>query len=1217
MLNVVVAALALVPQPQKLLETGGVSSATNVVYETDRGIAAEGYRLAVTKDRIVIASSDDAGAFYARQTLRQLGEPTPCVEIEDAPAYSWRGFMLDEGRHFFGKEIVKRCLDRMADYKLNVFHWHLTEDQGWRLDIPCFPELVKYGSVRPESVAYGSTGVPWRDKPEKMQTNGQVYGPYFYTASDVREILAYAAERHIRVVPEIELPGHVRALLAAYPEFSCTGAHPRHPAIFHGVHKEVLCAGNDAAIAFLERVFDVVCEMFPDAYVHIGGDECPKDAWKLCEKCQARIRSLDLKDENGLQAWVTRHFTDYLAKKGRRAVGWDEVFAGNPGKNTIIQGWHIQHGNMFGLLAAEAGYQTIVSDRNSTYFSAPQGLSDDPYTYLCPDRSLSLSQSYGFDPYRGMTPAARKNVIGAECCMWSECTWNLYDLEFKLYPRLCAFAEVLWTNPKRRDFADFERRMGIHRRRLVAMGVNCAPLRSAAPAFCGEAAAGGLAFDVDTGNAIHVSRGADEPIAFVVSNRCDLALHVKADIEVSDFWRKSFFIASECDVAPSGVVRLPVCRELRKGHYRAKTVLQTGSGTTTNETSFAVIDRHDPGQKIPYGTFRMGVNYHMNRFYRRRDGSLQKSLDALVAIGAKIVRAGVDTGFCTICPRGPEFDAGRLAAADEMVDMVNARGIALDAFIWGTPEWAKLPEYKGRYDWISAARPGVYRDFCRRLAEHFGTRIEYYEIGNEWDLMPTNGLTVADAIRSIREGYEGVKSASPASLVMPAGWALAMGDHPQVVNAGRRGFQEAVMLGARGFYDVYPMHMHGRFPYFRERMVNAFFRFRKENGLDGVPWFANETALSSSRGKEDLVAETVFKKILWSQAHGSTDYIWYNLIATGPDQNNGEHGYGLMTHDFHPRAGYAAFAALSAAYGGLSRDGILVSRRAREVFRFTGVRNGVKTVAVAGWDDEEPGSREVRFRTDAGRAFAVDLMGNRDELEIRDGIVRWRLTREPSGVLFEGAERVECADASLEQFPAPNADRIDVLAGKPSEHDPDIVLGRPDQVVEFWQADAPKEHRLWRGEGDLSADIRIGRDGDGSVMILAEVRDDSDVPGGNGSVGHDARGDVLRLMLSGKEGPARDIRLFRGDDGSQHATVDGQDCGSSVRAAIRRDGGTTRYEATIPRTTFGMANGDWAFKLNVLLYDDDGEGQDGYLAPTEPDRPGQMIDVRYYLNSQW
>jgi len=425
------------------------------------------------------------------------------------------------------------------------------------------------------------------------------------------------------------------------------------------------------------------------------------------------------------------------------------------------------------------------------------------------------------------------------------------------------------------------------------------------------------------------------------------------------------------------------------------------------------------------------------------------------------------------------------------------------------------------------------------------------------------------------------------------------------------------MLGARGFYDVYPMHMHGRFPYFRERMVNAFFRFRKENGLDGVPWFANETALSSSRGKEDLVAETVFKKILWSQAHGSTDYIWYNLIATGPDPNNGEHGYGLMTHDFHPRAGYAAFAALSAAYGGLSRDGILVSRRAREVFRFKGVRNGVKTVAVAGWDDEEPGSREVRFRTDAGRAFAVDLMGNRDELEIRDGIVRWRLTREPSGVLFEGAESAECDDVSLEEFSLPKTDRLSVLAGRPRDHDPDIVLGRAEQVVEFWQADPSKEHRLWRGENDLSADIRLGRDKDGSVMILSEVRDDCDIPCGDGSAGHEAKGDVLQLMLAGKVGPVHDIRLFRFGDGSPHATIDGQACGPSVRVEIMRDGGTTRYEVSIPRQMVGMAKDDWEFRFNVFLYDDDGEGQDGCLAPTGPDKPGQMIDVRYYLNSQW
>lgn len=473
------AALSLIPYPQKAVETSDrVAVSTNVKLSRDASLPSEGYRLKVATSGISIVAADDAGEFYACSTLKQLkasdGKSYAGVEIEDFPAFGWRGFMLDEGRHFFGKETVKRCLDQMASYKVNVFHWHLTEDQGWRLAIARFPELVQYGSVRPESVAYGCTGVPWHNKPEMLRTNGEVYGPYFYTAEDVREILAYATARHIRVVPEIELPGHAKALLAAHPEFSCTGRHPRHPAVFYGVQNEVLCVGNDAAISFMERVFDAVCDLFPSTYIHIGGDECQTDAWKRCSKCQTRMKALGLKDEDALQSWVTRHFTDYLAKKGRRAIGWDEVFAGRPGKETVIEGWRVQNGNKFALLAAEAGYPTIVSGQ---YFSVPQGVADDPYTYLSPGARLPLSESYRFNPLQGMTPAARKNVIGAECCMWSECTWNLYDLEFKLYPRFCAFAEAVWTAPKEpRDFAHFERRMAVHRKRLIADGVNCAPL---------------------------------------------------------------------------------------------------------------------------------------------------------------------------------------------------------------------------------------------------------------------------------------------------------------------------------------------------------------------------------------------------------------------------------------------------------------------------------------------------------------------------------------------------------------------------------------------------------------------------------------------------------------------------------------------------------------------------------------------------------------------
>jgi len=472
-------------EPGALRACNVAVSAEHVKFVHDAAIPPEGYRIDVSADGIAVASSDDAGAFYAMMTLKQaatvIGDrkngfrlSIPCGTVIDAPAFRWRGFMLDEGRHFFGKEVVKHLLELIAEHKLNVFHWHLTEDQGWRLAIDRFPELVKYGSVRPRSVAHGSRGLA---EFGDCVFNTEPYGPYFYTADDVREILAFAKARHIAVVPEIEMPGHIRALLAAHPEFSCKGDLSRVPHTYWTIEEDVLCAGNDDAIRFMEQVLDEVCELFPGAYVHIGGDECPKKRWRECPKCQARIKALGLKDEDALQAWVTRHFTDYLAKKGRRAIGWDEVFAGSPGKETIIQCWHIQHGNKFGLLAAEAGYPVIVSDMKRTYFSLPQGVQDDPFTYLSPDGRCSLETAYSFDPMSGMTDAAAPHVLGAECCMWSECTWNIYDLDFKLWPRVCAFAETMWAAPKvPRDFADFVRRMTIHRRRLIAAGVNCAPL---------------------------------------------------------------------------------------------------------------------------------------------------------------------------------------------------------------------------------------------------------------------------------------------------------------------------------------------------------------------------------------------------------------------------------------------------------------------------------------------------------------------------------------------------------------------------------------------------------------------------------------------------------------------------------------------------------------------------------------------------------------------
>ncbi len=469
----------LVPAPREARWGNGVCrfAEGDIRHVRNDALPTEGYRIEIAPDGVTVASADDAGAFYALRTLRQAtferdgnALACRCGTISDAPAFHWRGLMLDEARHFFGKGAVKDLLDLMADHKLNVFHWHLVDDQGWRLALDRFPELVQYGAVRPESPKRGCRGIP-----ADYRGDGQPYGPFFYTPDDIREILAYAAERFIRIVPEIELPGHIRALLAAHPEFACREGVPRVPYTKNGWDVDVLCAGNDAAIAYMERVFDEVCELFPDKFVHFGGDECCKKRWKECPKCQARIKALGLADEDALQAWVTRHFTDYLARKGRRAVGWEEILHGETGRETVVQTWRDREELV--PKAASLGHDVVVSAHRETYFSRPQGVADDPFTYFCPNVDCTLATVYAFDPFKGVADEAKGRILGAECCLWSECVWNEYDLAFKLWPRTCALAEAVWTAPGGpRDFAGFHRRMETHRRRLIAAHVNCAPL---------------------------------------------------------------------------------------------------------------------------------------------------------------------------------------------------------------------------------------------------------------------------------------------------------------------------------------------------------------------------------------------------------------------------------------------------------------------------------------------------------------------------------------------------------------------------------------------------------------------------------------------------------------------------------------------------------------------------------------------------------------------
>ena len=459
----------------------------------DASFPAEGYRLKVMADGVAIAAADAAGEFYALQTLRQLAVADgtnavslACCEIADWPAYRWRGLLIDEARHFFGKDIVKRILDQMAVHKLNVLHWHLTDDQGWRLEIPGMPELIKYGSRRPESVKYGAVA-RWLPPKHALsyETDGQPYGPYFYTQTEIAEIRAYAKERHITIVPEIELPGHARAFLAAYPELACKGETlPRVPRVYWSIEEDVMCVGNEALLPRLERIFDAVCELFPDSpYIHIGGDECPRSRWKNCPKCQARMKAEGIATEDGLQTWCTSRMVRYLEKKGRRAVGWDEVLSGDVPVSTIGMTWRTGRGDGAGthyVTTAEAvvrGYEIVMTPMDFCYHSKSQGLVGDPYPYYSPwGMPLTLEKAYAFDPVAGISRQDRMKIIGGQACVWGEAVWNVFDFEWKTWPRACATAEALWLGDAKPGYADFRKRMEQHRRRLLARHVNCAPL---------------------------------------------------------------------------------------------------------------------------------------------------------------------------------------------------------------------------------------------------------------------------------------------------------------------------------------------------------------------------------------------------------------------------------------------------------------------------------------------------------------------------------------------------------------------------------------------------------------------------------------------------------------------------------------------------------------------------------------------------------------------
>ena len=430
------------------------------------------YRLVVGADGVTVSARNAAGISHGLHTLRQLlpveifrravvtGVPwtLPAIEIEDAPRFGWRGSHLDVGRHFMPKVTILRHLDLLALHKLNVFHWHLTEDQGWRIEIKRYPKLTEVGAWRKDSMIAPRT----RD-PSQRKFSGKPHGG-FYTQDDVREVVRYAADRGITVVPEIEMPGHARAAIAAYPELGNT-ATQHEVQTYWGISDHVFGVG-DNVLNFVEDVLDEVLALFPSQFIHVGGDEVPKREWKESPAAQARMKELGLTDEEQLQSWFITRVDRWLAARGRRLVGWDEILEGGLAPGATVMSWRGEKG---GIAAAQAGHDVVMAPEKPTYFDHDQS-EDEPV----PIRGLNtLADVYAYEPVpRELSAEQSAHVLGAQGQLWTEYMPDPQRMEYMAWPRLCALAEVLWSPRETRDAADFARRLETHLERLRILDVN-------------------------------------------------------------------------------------------------------------------------------------------------------------------------------------------------------------------------------------------------------------------------------------------------------------------------------------------------------------------------------------------------------------------------------------------------------------------------------------------------------------------------------------------------------------------------------------------------------------------------------------------------------------------------------------------------------------------------------------------------------------------------
>ncbi len=428
-------------------------SSNYIFFEKVKGNKDEAYTLDISPERVLIQATNYAGFFDALQTLRQAIErdqeqyTIPCMVIKDAPRFAFRGIMLDVSRHFQTKEFVKKQIDILSSYKINKFHWHLTDDQGWRIEIKKYPNLTAKGAWRADR-----TGITWWQRTAATAGESKVIGGY-YTQEDIKEVVEFARIRNVEVIPEIDVPGHSKALIASYPELTCFDTHDFEVATGGKAPNNALCAGNDTVFDFLDDVFTEVARLFPGQYIHIGGDECNKTNWKKCPKCQQRIKDNDLNGEEELQSYFVQRINKIITSKHKKMIGWDEILSGKGAKGATIMAWRAWQKP--DLAAPRGGYPTIMTNFHHTYFCQLQGpKSMEPEG---PGATISLSTAYSYEPVPAELTAQEKTyVLGTEACMWAEFLPSEAHYEYMMYPRMLALAEVAWTQPALKNWDRFQ-----------------------------------------------------------------------------------------------------------------------------------------------------------------------------------------------------------------------------------------------------------------------------------------------------------------------------------------------------------------------------------------------------------------------------------------------------------------------------------------------------------------------------------------------------------------------------------------------------------------------------------------------------------------------------------------------------------------------------------------------------------------------------------------